>query len=222
MMTKTRRKAVDRLNGHDSREALWVEIRKLGTFTIMELRALTDLSRDTVNDYVIGLANGGFLSSDKDTVKDMIVKTPKRPVTYTLVRDVGVDAPRVRTDGTTVTQGQGVANMWRTMRILGTFSARELAVTASTESCVISEATARSYTGHLCQAGYLLKVKGSYRFRPTMYSGPKAPMIQRVKRVWDANLKKVMWSEDAITTDESGITDEAPPTPPSLKEGGGV
>jgi hypothetical protein len=68
---------------------------------------------------------------------------------------------------------------------------------------VIKEATAEKYLRHLRDAGYLIQVKGSrscavmWRFLPSMHTGPRAPMIQRVKRVWDQNLKKVMWSEES-------------------------
>lgn len=209
-MTKQKtRKPMDKLDGFDSREAMWAEIRKMGTFTVRDLYERTTLTLENVRDYVTGLTKGGFLSSDKDTEQELIVGcSPRKAVTFTLVRNVGIDAPRVRKDGTTVVQGQGVANMWRTMRILGTFSARELAFSASTETCVVSVGTAQTYAIHLCHAGYLLKVKGAYRFRPTMHTGPKPPMIQRVKRVWDPNLKKVMWSEEAITNDELRMTNE--------------
>ncbi len=203
-MAKVKRKPMDKLNGFDSREALWVEIRKIQSFTVRELSERTTLEQDSVREYVTGLETAGYLakSPHSKTVPGG-AGVSRTAAIYLLIKDVGVDAPRVRKDGTPVTQGQGTVNMWRTMRILGSFSARELAVSASTESCVISEDTARSYANHLAQAGYLLKIKGNYRFKPSMHTGPKPPMIQRVKRVWDQNLKKVMWSE------APGLTPEA-------------
>lgn len=192
------RKTMDKLNGIDSREAIWAEIRKRrDSFTVRDLHLSTTMKMESVREYVTGLVNAGYVE-EKEDGGGLKAKVPfKTPaVIYTLVRDVGIEAPRVRKDGTPVTQGQGTANMWRTMRIIGTFSARELAVSASTETCIISESTAKSYVSHLCQAGYLVQVKGIYRFVPSMHTGPKPPMIQRVKRVWDQNLKKVMWSED--------------------------
>jgi len=191
---KPNRKPMDKLNGYDSREAMWAEIRAMRTFTVRELKEATTLKIESVREYVTGLTNGGFLERDDSQILND-KGFGKNSVIYTLIRNVGVDAPRVRKDGSTVTQGQGTANMWRTMRILGTFSARELAVSASTDTCVIAESTAASYIRHLCDAGYIRKGKYLFRFITAMYTGPKPPMVQRVKRVWDQNLKKVMWSE---------------------------
>lgn len=208
MMAKPNRKPMDKLNGFDSREAIWAEIRRLKSFTVRELYEGTTLKLDSVREYVAGLKYAGYVAAQVSDAPFVPFKT--QATVYTLVRDVGIDAPRVRKDGTPVTQGQGTANMWRTMRILGTFSARELAVSASTETCVIKENTAARYLRYLCDAGYLHNQKGLYRFLPSMHTGPKPPMIQNVKRVWDQNLKKVMWSEV-----------EPPPTP-SLTKGGGL
>jgi hypothetical protein len=196
------RKAMDRLNGFDSRQAIWDEIRRHGKdgFTVRELRDSTTLQTETVREFVTGLVNAGYLTILVDALDPdhPVLKDKAGAILYALVKNVGIDAPRVRKDGTPVTQGQGTANMWHTMWILGTFSVRELAVTASIETCVIKEATAERYLRHLCEAGYLRQTKGRYRLLPYMHTGSKPPMIQRVKRVWDQNLKMVMWSEEQV------------------------
>ena len=184
---KPNRKPMDKLNGYDSREAMWEAIRKKKEFTVRDLYLETTLKVDSVREYVTGLFNAGYLEK-KDSGKKVVI--------YRLVKDAGVDAPRVRKDGTKVTQGQGRINMWRTMRMVGTFTAKELVVNASTPDCIIREATAADYCRHLCLAGYLQRRGTCYIFNKPSYTGPKPPMIQRVKRVWDQNLKKVMWRED--------------------------
>lgn len=186
-MSRPSRKRVDRMNGIDSREAVWTTIRRLRTFTVRELVEETTMRGDSVRDYVTGLAAAGHL--EKVTAEDGFVAARWR-----LVRDVGVDAPRVRKDGSVVTQGRGRQQMWATMRIIGTFSVLDLAVSASTEDCMISEKTADEYVRYLTRAGYLRQIGKSYRLLPGRYTGPKAPMIQRVKQVWDQNLRQVMWS----------------------------
>lgn len=181
------RKPVDRLNGVDCREQIWAWLRKVKSVTVKELSVDTGLEMSSVRDYLRGLTNGGYLEEDKSG----------RSSVFTLVRDVGVDAPRVRKDGSKVTQGQGRINMWRTMRILRRFSAIELAVSASTESCEVLQSSADDYIKHLCRAGYLRQDgDGRFLFLEHMFTGPKPPMVQRVKRVWDQNLNQVMWSED--------------------------
>lgn len=198
---KTHRKPVDKMTGNDSRDAIWKEIRRQKTFTIREIYLCTDLEISSVRQYVTGLVKAGYVTEDRESLS-VGMKVLQTPIKYTLARDVGIDAPRVRQDGSLVTQGQGTVNMWRTMRILGNFTARELAVSATTETCSVKEDTAKSYIGHLCNAGYLRKTGDRYCFIPSRHTGPKPPMIQRVKRVWDPNLKKVMWSEEGGNHDE--------------------
>ncbi len=190
------RKTVDNLNGLDSRDAVWSAIRKLRIFTVRDLTMETTLQEDTVRSYVTGLRNAGFLAEAGEK-KSGVRGIAGKAKLWKLVKDAGIDTPRVRKDGTLVVQGIGRMQMWRTMRIIGTFSALSLAVNASTEDCQVAEETAKEYIIFLHRAGYLGRIyKGRYRLLPSRYTGPKPPMIQRVKQVWDANLKKVMWSNN--------------------------
>ena len=195
-MARKNRKPMDKLNGFDSREAMWKIIRVCPPFTIRELQQQTTLEISTVRDYVNGLCAAGYLEKDGTRASGATGGVGSRAAVFKLLKDVGVDAPRVRKDGTTVTQGQGHINMWRTMRMIGNFTAKELAVNSSTPKCIVKESTAADYAKHLCFAGYLRKNGTRYLFIKSSYSGPKPPMIQRVKRVWDQNLKKVVWRED--------------------------
>lgn len=181
------RKPVDKLNGFDSREAVWKVIQMKRVFTVREIHQATDLEISSVRDYIRGLTNAGYLSED----------AAAKTATFTLIKDVGVDAPRVQKDGSEVTMGRGRINMWRAMYILQVFTAKDLAINATTPECVIKLNSAEDYCLHLFRAGYLRRDKGGrYTFLRHMFTGPKPPMVQRVKRVWDQNLKKVMWSED--------------------------
>ncbi|OQY20110.1 MAG: hypothetical protein B6I36_02385 [Desulfobacteraceae bacterium 4572_35.1] len=188
------RKPLDKLNGIDSRNAVWKVIRALRTeFTVTDVRVHTSLKPESVRDYMTGLTNAGYLK--------MVGKreAPGRPLTlYTLIKDVGIDAPRVRTDGTHVTQGQGNINLWRTMRILKAFTATELAIKASTEDCQIKENTAKKYCQALTKAKYL-KMSGGKggaagAYRLMRHTGPKPPQIQRVQQIFDPNTNEVVWS----------------------------
>ena len=198
------RKTVNKLNGFDSRDTAWKAIREKKVFTVRDIHMETTLDISTIRDYLTGLTKAGFLEKeDVQSLPDTVSRN-KAPE-YTLVKDVGADAPRVRKDGTLVTQGQGRINMWRSMKIMKTFTTQELAVTASTPTCTVKHATAEDYCYHLNKAGYLGKIeKGMYFFINSQFTGPKPPMIQRVKRVWDQNLKKVMWPEDGQEETPSG------------------
>lgn len=180
------------------RQAVWEAIRELRTFTTQELRAaLRHAERarvDAIQRYVLGLVRGEYVSVAQSS-----------PPSYTLVRDVGVDAPRIRDNGTPVRWGMGLEQMWRTMRILGGFSARELAVHASTAAQTVTPRTASAYIQYLALAGYLVMVyrgiprhENRYRFVPSRYSGPKPPRVRqksRPREVFDPNINKVVWCE---------------------------
>ena len=176
------------------RQAVWEAIRRLGSFTIRDLRgelnAENQMHPGSIRPYVQGLANAGFLAE----VTDQGVGT------WALVRDVGVEAPRVRRDGSEVTHGRAREQLWRTMKVLGAFTVRELAVAASTEACRVDVTDAKSYVGYLKKAGYLVEVAerasnqpARYRLLPSRNTGPKAPMVQRVHQVFDPNLGQVVW-----------------------------
>ena len=86
------------------------------------------------------------------------------------------------------------------MRVIGPFSILDLALNASTEEQPVKFSDARDYVANLHKAGYLVMLEGQiggraiYRLVPSRYSGPKPPMVQRIKQVWDPNLGKVVWS----------------------------
>lgn len=188
------RKPVSEINQMETRAALWAAIRKLVTFTPKDIRYETRCSRSQVEEYLKGLAAAGIVERVKS-----------EPGRYVLVRDCGAEAPRVRRDGTPVTMGLGREQMWRTLRGLREFTAVDLAVQASTEEVPVSVETAKEYCHFLALAGYLTVVvagKGGmpnrYRFVPTRNTGPLPPMIQRIKALYDPNLKRVVWSDGEV------------------------
>lgn len=193
----------------NAREAIWAEIRRRKTFTVEDLVAKTDVPAATVRTYVMGLERAGYIErTGKDEgVKKRItyVKNQLLALTYRLVRDTGAEAPRVRRNGEPVTQGLAREAMWRTMRILREFTWVELADIATTEDVAIDREDARKYCYSLKLAGYLVCIAPGkpgrperYRFVPSRWSGPRAPMLQRVRQVYDPNLKRVVWPREAV------------------------
>ncbi len=185
------RRPIDAVDALNSRQGMWNIIRKLGEFTLTDIYDRTVLNRTSIGNYVRGLAKAGYVEEVSGEMKTS--RTGGSPTKrWKLIKDVGLDAPRVRKDGAPVVQGQGNINMWQAMKILKVFSALELAVNSRTESCFVKESTAASYCKYLCNAGYLKKEGSRYRFIKN--TGANPPMIQRTKVVWDANMNKVMWS----------------------------
>jgi len=188
-------KPVDLTSAGDKndRQAVWEVIRALGKngtkFTLKDIgKKMQWAAQDNrLFTYLRCLEKGGYLE---------VVKKPYQENIYTLLIDKGIDAPRLKYDGTKVTQGIGREQMWRTMRILKTFSAKDLSVSASSDDHTVKLAEAKDYCHHLRKAGYLKGgPKEGYVFLVSRYTGPRPPKIQRTKSVFDPNLGKVVWPE---------------------------
>ncbi|MDA8230376.1 MAG: hypothetical protein M0006_03465 [Magnetospirillum sp.] len=177
------------------RQAIWEEIRRQRDgFAVASIADATDIHPTTIRSYLTGLEAAGY-------IRRAVGGAPS----WTLSRDIGVEAPRVTKDGKPVIQGSAREQMWRTMRMLsGDWSWRDLAIAASTEEAPVNPGDAADYCVNLCRAGYLHLVtpgKGTgnagiparYRFVRSKYTGPKPPMVQRVKSVYDPNLRRVVW-----------------------------
>ena len=198
-------RADGRLRGRD---AIWQCIRELKTFTLfdIQIRSTDDKQMDNVNGetartYVTSLENAGYLERQPRP------EGVRSRVTWKLIKDIGVNAPRVRKDGQSVSQGEKREQMWRSMRILNNFDANTL-LSVIEETIELKIGDVKDYIVHLHKARYLVEVnpaknKGGlarYRLLPGMNTGPKPPMIQRIKQVFDQNLNKVVWplqKEDA-------------------------
>jgi predicted AAA+ superfamily ATPase len=192
------------------RERVWAAIRALRDFTLSDLELRSKVNEDTVRSYLECLVAGGYVKCvEQGGTRKGSEYVPSR---YTLLRDCGIHAPRLQPNGQPVTQGTANLNMWRTMRMIGEFDYRDLAHAASTDETPIAPATAKNYVLYLARAGYLQpvqkakpKVPGRFRLPPHKYTGPKPPQIQRIKRVWDPNLGKVMYDPNPEeVADEQG------------------
>lgn len=127
---------------------------------------------------------------------------------YTLVKHVGLEAPRLNRDGQPTTKGIGQERMWRCLRMLpGDINARELAAHASTDDLSVTAGSAGVYLSLLNCAGYLrvIKTRGATRYAllPGRNTGPRPPMICKTSVVYDPNEDKVVWQrrvtpEDAL------------------------
>ena len=187
------------------RERIWAEIRRIGKggkpFGIMDIEDTTRIVPATIYCYVDSLRLGGFLSQ---------VSAPARRNgmgqwdghTWKLERDVGVQAPRLDRKGKPVSSGSANLNLWRAMKRQKSFDFRDLALAAHTDDVKVSPQTAKSYCLYLARAGYLQLLSGVPRHKASRYrlvkdTGPKAPVIQRVKHVYDPNLGIVVWHPEA-------------------------
>lgn len=185
------RKPIDQVQGAQKpqgQDGVWAQIRKLGEFSVPEIVAATDINRKTVTDCIKRLEAGGIVER---------LSGEDRPARFRLLRDAGVHIPRFRPDGTAVLQGSGTENMWRSMRMMQTFSPRDIAAHSTTEIVQVSEGSAMAYCKLLLATGYLRVVRKAVPgkrqavYRLVRNSGPLPPMIQRVKQVFDQNTSTV-------------------------------
>jgi len=193
------------VHAHTNRENLtpydrvWREIRKQRTFTTSSIEDKARVTEPSIRDYLKCLIAAGIVTCiDPGGSRDEHGQyTTGR---YMLETDVGSRTPRFRTDGVPVQQGAGQRNMWRTMRMLGEFDKRELLLAATTDETALAMGAVKSYLRFLTLAGYLCVATAAkpgkaarYRFIRARYTGPKAPMVQRSKAVWDPNIAAVVW-----------------------------
>lgn len=163
------------------RERAWAYMRRQRVFTRQQLCQAVKVEPDGIRNYLRGLTNAGILQ--------------RADGAYTLIRDSGVDAPRVRRDGTLLPP-TGRERMWAAMPVLGEFSALELARVASLPEAPIPEKAAIKYCCCLAKGGYLVRAKpGRYRCIPARRHGPKAPQIQKLERLFDPNTGEVVTEE---------------------------
>lgn len=179
-------------------QGYWQVIRGLARrdelFTLRDVEQATNAQKDTVRDYLHRLERAGIVAREGAGEHGATL--------YRLVQDVGPVAPRLRRDGSEVQQGAGQDHMWRAMKMVGDFSAQDLLLAASTDDVRVTLDTAKTYIRHLFHAGYLARraggkgpVAATYRLKPSMNTGPLAPMVQSVKQVWDPNRREVVWRE---------------------------
>lgn len=170
--------------GGAGRQNIWQALKAFpAEITVPKLVEATGLHRSSVTRYLHALTAAGYLEA-RDAGAG-------HACTWVLIKDVGFHAPRVRADGSKVTQGAAYEQIWRGMYMLKTFSFIDLVQHASIE---ISEATAKDYCKRLLAAGYLRVERKAAphrgqiaKYRLIRNSGPMAPQVQRVQRIFDPN-----------------------------------
>jgi hypothetical protein len=180
------------------REQIWKTIRKFKSFAVSDLG--TDLDNSPVYAFLNGLVAAGYLERE-GKVQTKLFGANR----YRLIKDA-VEAPYVRKDGTVPTRGSGRARMWRAMKILPSFTIVDLVACCEKGGPAVATWEARTYVAYLERAGYLKRLDAHgvalASFKLVRWTGPRPPMIQRIKQVFDPNLKKVVWRPKAEEGDD--------------------
>lgn len=184
------------VGGKPPRQHIWEAIRavnaspkELTTYAVARKSGQDD---QTVRAYFRDMAKAGIVSKVRNLAR--------LDAEWTLLKDEGVEAPRVTRSGKVTKLGDGAENVWRALRILGEFTAAEASVAASVNGVSISEFGAHVYLSGLAKAGYVTRRGGTAGFKtrfcliPSRYTGPKHPIYQRdFNQVYDPNLDQVVW-----------------------------
>ncbi len=195
---------LERAGALTPRDRIWAAIRDFGPnhlFSVAEIMLLSEQRADTVLPYINSLGIAGYV----EPATERPTNRPRREFQwFSLVRDVGVEAPRLDASGKPVTQGRGREQMWKAVRATkGEFGARELAVAASTDEHQVAWEEAKIYARALANAGYLTVTRESrggkhqerlFRFNKSCNTGPRAPIITRDKEVMDANTGDIVFT----------------------------
>ncbi len=187
------------------RDAIWAAIRKLRRFTLPQLRCECDRDRSTIRAYVVSLCAAGHLKIvEKGQARNRFVHTVKNYLAgdiYELVKDCGVEAPRVNKKGEKVLQGKKRERIWKSIRILKNgFTIADLVMTSSTPGKQVSKVDAQQYCQKLARAKYLKKmspnIPARYRLQRGKNTGPKPPMVQKNGAIFDPNLNQVVYTPE--------------------------
>lgn len=201
--------------GKGPRQRIWEAIRARGEaeWTRYSIARAAGVADTTVTSYCQALEKAGIVAKSGEQRINKVAAE----VRWRLIRDEGIDAPRLKRDGSRVTNGLAQEQMWRTLRLLaGDLNALELAGHASTAAVPVTVSAAEHYLTWLLAAGYLIRtsagkglgkagkgVTARYRLNLARNTGPRPPMICRAKVVYDPNEDAVVWAP--MVTDEDAI-----------------
>ncbi|SMH42212.1 hypothetical protein [Mesorhizobium australicum] len=173
--------------GGDGLWKLLLEIDRVGPWTKGQVAARTAVSTARINQFVDRLLAAGIATiSDEGACR-----LTRRPT----------DAPRLRLDGSELPEDERQI-LWRTMKMLKTFSPRELAAQASSDERAIGLETTRSFINRMAQVGIVGIVqvpsrRGEGKYRLARNLGALAPRILSVSVVFDPNAVQVIGDAEA-------------------------
>lgn len=197
---------LERAGALTPRDRIWAAIRGFGRdhdFSLAELMLLSGQRDDTVLTYLRGLQKGGFVRAGAPESVPLALRDRRVLRRFALVRDVGVDAPRVNEDGKPVVEGLGQQQMWNAARKMrGHFTWREIK-----RACAhpVSDVAAASYLRLLRLGGYLRVEREGGGHSHTVYSfiaarntGPRAPIFTgNHQQVMDGNSGEIVYSKES-------------------------
>lgn len=181
-------------------ERLWAAIRSLDAerqfWSVPDVAHRAKSETDIVRGYVRGLREAGYVQLSQ-TLKSRGRLTP-----FYRIAKPSREAPRVRPDGRE-TPEPGREILWRSMKLLKSFTIAELAAAASDAAPGrVATATVKRYVLELTRVGVLAMAPRASRREPGRYRlpaslGAGAPRILRAHHVFDPNANQVVGAATA-------------------------
>ena len=159
-------------------------------------RTIPSISYDKAKAWLKALALAEYVLVDDISAMNAVCATYR----YILVRDIGQQPPRIDSKGQ-VKPPQSNDLIWRTLRILKNGNAHQIVSSGSTPEVALQISHVRQYLQALYKAGYLKAMplrhpRALASYQLIKNTGPKAPQIQRGKKVYDANLGLVVYDPE--------------------------
>lgn len=175
-------------------EQVWDIVRKSETgLSVRDVRhqVVGEITYNRVKAWLDKWQAAGYVARTADT------STYPTVYLYEVIHDCGQKPPQVDGNGTPKKQS-GNEIVWRTARILKNFNARQVIASANDGDTQLNEKAVRQYLLHLYDAGYITWVNADdtqalAQYVLTVNTGPKAPEVQRGKKVYDGNLGIIVY-----------------------------
>lgn len=175
-------------------DRFWQAVRDVadasGVFEVKDVSDTLNGSRSTFADYFRRLVLAGYVKSAG--------MSASRAVQYQVVRPERF-APRLDKNGKPARAALVQDHMWRAMKMVKRWSARDLCRHASRDEVVIAYHSAQTYVKLLRDAGYLHvwreaapSIEAIYSLKPDMETGPRAPTVLSGRMVFDLNRGCIM------------------------------
>lgn len=162
---------------------IWKSIREHGVFTAQEIANKTGYTSQLIRKTLDAWVQNGNLS--KTLTKSHTLSDRRLRHLYEIEKDNGVHPPCFKVSAQ--------QEMWVAIKVLKTFSSRDLALATEHEDYAASR-----YAKCLRKHGYLILHKRgkagrhTYRYVPKMYTGFYAPFMTKKNNLYDINLAEFM------------------------------
>ncbi len=179
-------------------------------FSLSSIAHESKVQLQTVSDYAKCLVAAGYLAQHLVSV----VPTNRPSWIYTLEINTGIEAPRLRADGTEHTAGRKTEACWDAMITLDAFTHKQIAEIAG-----VNGRTASNYVYALARVGILYVITQARRCGnpssrnegvfavPIHRRNQRAPQVTRTRSVYDPSTNQLLpltTAEEAVESIETG------------------